>query len=319
MKGRGLAAGWVVLVLVVLAALGWTVAQMVSFSRLGADAHARRAALTRDVQASRQQTETELAANAGLLRDIRWNRDRGTAAEVLRRLADLARDGQAKVVAITPLEQEPGARYRRSSHRIDMVASFREMVDFAARVERGGGILDEVVLEVVRAKTDGDAGSDAIRAQFRLTTLEPSEDTRRIMDRVVAASARTPKVRLVAALTPVNETRAEAPSAPLRDPFKYIEAPRRRSAGPVLPRGPAAAPDVPAIAPVAVKGIVKFPGGALAIVNDQIVKVGDMVAGRRVHEIVDGKVVFTDATSGSTSVPLLDFSAVSTNTTAIRR
>jgi hypothetical protein len=316
-KGRGLAAGWVVLVLVVLVALGWTVTQMVSFSRLGADAHARRAALMREVQASRQQTETELAANAGLLRDIRWNRDRGTAAEVLRRLADLARDGEAKVVAITPLEQEPGARYRRSSHRIDMVASFREMVDFAARVERGGGILDEVVLEVVRAKTDGDAGSDAIRAQFRLTTLEPSEDTRRIMERVVAASAKNPKVNLVAALTPLTEARAEAPSAPLRDPFKYIEAPRRRSAGPVLTRGPAAAPDVPPIAPV-VKGIVKFPGGALAIVNDQIVKVGDMVAGRRVHEIVDGRVVFTDATSGPTSVPLLDFSAVSTNT-AIRR
>jgi hypothetical protein len=316
-KGRGLAAGWVVLGLVVLAALGWTVAQMVSFSRLGADAHARRAALMREVQASRQQTETELAANAGLLRDIRWNRDRGTAAEVLRRLADLARDGEAKVVAITPLEQEPGARYRRSSHRIDMVASFREMVDFAARVERGGGILDEVVLEVVRAKTDGDAGSDAIRAQFRLTTLEPSEDTRRIMERVVAASAKNPKVNLIAALTPPSEARAAAPSAPLRDPFKYIEAPRRRSAGPVLTRGPAAAPDVPPIAPV-VKGIVKFPGGALAIVNDQIVKVGDMVAGRRVHEIVDGRVVFTDATSGPTSVPLLDFSAVSTNTT-IRR
>jgi hypothetical protein len=316
-KGRGLAAGWVVVVLVVLVALGWTVAQMVSFSRLGADAHARRAALMREVQASRQQTETELAANAGLLRDIRWNRDRGTAAEVLRRLADLARDGEAKVVAITPLEQEPGARYRRSSHRIDMVASFREMVDFAARVERGGGILDEVVLEVVRAKTDGDAGSDAIRAQFRLTTLEPSEDTRRIMERVVAASAKNPKVNLVAALTPLTEARAEAPSAPLRDPFKYIEAPRRRSAGPALPRGPAAAPAVPPSAPV-VKGIVKFPGGALAIVNDQIVKVGDMVAGRRVHEIVDGRVVFTDATSGPTSVPLLDFSAVSTNT-AIRR
>jgi hypothetical protein len=318
-KGRGLAAGWVVVVLVILVVLGWTVAQMVSFRRLGAAAHAQRAALTRDVEASRQKTETELAANAGLLRDIRWNRDRGTAAEVLRRLADLARDGEAKVVAITPLEQEPGARYRRSSHRIDMVASFRELVDFAARVERGGGILDEVVLEVVRAKAGGDAGSDAIRAQFRLTTLEPSEDTRRIMDRVVAASAKTPKVSLVAALTRVSETRAEAPPAPLRDPFKYIEAPRRRSPGPVLARGPAAAPDVPPSAPVAVRGIVKFPGGALAIVNDQIVKVGDMVAGRRVHEIVDGKVVFTDATSGPTSVPLLDFSAVSTNTTTIRR
>jgi hypothetical protein len=48
-----------------------------------------------------------------------------------------------------------------------------------------------------------------------------------------------------------------------------------------------------------VKGIVKFPGGAMAIVNDQIVKVGDVIEGHRVDQIVDGRVVLRDPAGGS--------------------
>ena len=39
-----------------------------------------------------------------------------------------------------------------------------------------------------------------------------------------------------------------------------------------------------------VRGIVSFPGGRLAIVNDQIVKVGDRVDGHRVEDITDNEV-----------------------------
>ena len=306
MKGRGLAAGWIVMVLVVVAALGWTVAKTISLGRSGATADAERAGLARALEASRQNIQAELVANADLLKEIRWSPDRATAVDVLRRLADLARGGQAKVLAIAPLEQEPAARYRKSSHRIDMAASFRELLDFATRVENEGGILEDVVLENPLAKPGGEKGPDALRAQLRLTTIEPSDDTRRIMGRVLAASAKSSKSPLAAALSLPIEARAWATPLPLRDPFKFAEAPRPR--GPARPVALARPPSPASPAPV-VKGIVKFPGGALAIVNDQIVKVGDVVDGRRVEEIVDGRVVLSEPAGGSRSVPLPGFGA----------
>ena len=303
MRGRGLAVGWIVMAMVVLAGLGWTVAQTISLGTLGATADAQRAGLARALEASRQRIQAELVANTDLLKEIRWNPDRATAADVLRRLADLAR-GQAKVLAIAPLEQEPAARYRKSSHRIDMVASFRELVDFATRVEREGGILEDIVLEIPERKSS-EAGPDAVRARFRLTTIEPSDDTRRIMERVLAASARSSKSPLAAALTLPIAAGAEGTLPPLRDPFRFVEAPRPRA--PVRLVAPA-----PASAPVSVKGIVKFPGGNLAIVNDQIVKVGDVVDGHRVVEIADGKVILRAPEGGSRSALLPGFSAAPT-------
>ncbi len=303
MKGRRLAAGWIVMALVGLAALAWTTAQTIWLGRLGATADAQRAGLARQLEASRQNIRAELVANADLLKDIRWSPDRATAVDVLRRLANLAR-GEAKVLAIAPLEQEPAARYRKSSHRIDMAASFRELVDFATRVEREGGILEDVVLEVPQRKP-GEAGPAAVRAQFRLTTIEPSDDTRRIMERVLAASANSSNSPLRTALTLPIEAGAQATLPPLRDPFKFVEPPGRRGpAGLIAP--------APASAPVLVKGIMKFPGGALAIVNDQIVKVGDVVDGRRVEEIVDGRIVLSDPAGGSRSIPLPGFATAPT-------
>jgi len=47
-----------------------------------------------------------------------------------------------------------------------------------------------------------------------------------------------------------------------------------------------------------VKGIVSFPGGFLAIVNNQIVKVGDTVNGHRVERITDSAVVLREPDGG---------------------
>ena len=55
------------------------------------------------------------------------------------------------------------------------------------------------------------------------------------------------------------------------------------------------------------RGIVGFPGGQLAILNNQIVKVGDTVSGHRVERITDNNVVLRDAPKASTrTVPLPD-------------
>ena len=312
MKGRGLLVGWIVTVLAVLAGLGWMVAQTISLSRLGATADAQRAGLARELEAHRQSVQAELVARADLLKDIRWTSDRAPAEDVLRRLADMARGGHAKVLAIAPLERESTPRYRKSSHRVDMAVRFGDFVDFATRVEREGGILEEVVLEGTRGAKPGDeAGDGAVRAQFRLTTIEPSEDARRIMERVLAASQRNSKSSSVAAALKLPiEARAYETTPPLRDPFKFVEAPRRREPGRLA--APAPASTAPASAPVSVKGIVKFPGGFLAIVNDQIVKVGDVVDGQRVTEIADGRVVLSEPGGGSRSALLPGFTGAPT-------
>lgn len=66
----------------------------------------------------------------------------------------------------------------------------------------------------------------------------------------------------------------------------------------------------PVVVPLMVKGIVKFPGGTAAIVNDQIVQVGDVIEGRRVEEITNGRVVVHEPGGGSRSVPLAGFSSI---------
>ena len=307
MRGRGLLAGWIVMVLAVPAGLGWTVAQTISLGRLGAAADTQRAGLASELEVHRRGVQAELVTHADLLKDIRWTSDGAPAADVLRRLADMARGGQAKVMAIGPLEQESTPRYRKSSHRVDMAVPFRDLLDFATRVEGEGGILEEVVLESARGPRAGDrAGAEDVRAQFRLTTIEPSEEARRIVERVLAASLKKSKSGFAAAaLTLPIEARADG-ALPFRDPFKFVEPPLRREPGRL------AAPLAPPSAPVSVKGIVKFPGGVLAIVNDQIVKVGDVVDGQRVTEIADGKVVLSEPGGGSRSALLPGFTGAPT-------
>ena len=186
-----------------------------------------------------------------------------------------------------------------------MTAPFNEVVGFATTVEREGGILDDLVLEPVASRPDGPPADD-VRAQFRLVAVEPADDVKQIIDRMLSA-AKT-KSAVTAALTlPLEERSPGAPRA-MRDPFKFIE---RRAPKAVAKAGagtePATlAPPAPPV-PMLVKGIVKFPGGSMAIVNDQIVKVGDLVNGHRVDEIADGRVLLKEPSGAPRAATLPNF------------
>ena len=108
---------------------------------------------------------------------------------------------------------------------------------------------------------------------------------------------------------------SKAPEVPAtaRDPFTFGAA--RRATPPAGAPGPGKAAPPPPTAARAPKpevafelrGILGFPGGYLAIVNNQIVKVGDTVSGYRVDRITDTTVVMRDPTDGvSRTVPLPD-------------
>ena len=316
MTGRRLGAAWIASAVVLSLALAWLVSQAITFGRSGASADAQHADLARQLATSRQKIQEELVAKVEVLKDLRWNADRPSAADIVRRLADLARDGHATVSALAPVEKESTARARESSHRVEMAASFHEIVDFATKVERDGGILEDVVFEIPAKTGDATAAaSEGLTAQFRLTTIEPSDDARQIMRRVLAASASHPRFALTSGLAlPMD---VQAPAAPsLRDPFQFTDiSSRRRGATSVTaiaaqPAAGSPSPAPPVAAPLVVKGIVKFPGGTMAIINDQIVKVGDSVEGQRVEAIADGRVMLHEPTSGSRSLPLAGFAPV---------
>jgi hypothetical protein len=59
-----------------------------------------------------------------------------------------------------------------------------------------------------------------------------------------------------------------------------------------------------------VSGIVSYPGGALAILNEQIAKVGDSVNGHRVERIADTEVVLRRPDGGTRILPLPPLTAV---------
>jgi Tfp pilus assembly protein PilP len=309
-KGHGLAAGWIATLIVLIAALGGMIMQSISLGRSGASADDERLALVRQLESSRQRMQEVLSAKLDVMKELRWNAERQTAPDVLRRLADLARDGHAKVSAVSPVDKESGARSRESSHRVEMMASFHEVVDFATRIERDGGLLEDVVLETPQAKPGEESAVDGLSAQFRLTTVEPSDDARQIMRRVLAASTKNPKFSLATLALPVEPQVRATPE--LRDPFRFAEAPARRRRQGTVPASTASAqpPAAPVVAPLTVKGIVKFPGGAAAIVNDQIVKVGDIVEGNRVEHIADGRVVLHEPGGGLRTIPLAGFSSI---------
>ena len=290
MSGRKLLAAWIATVLVLVVALGWTVRQWVALGSLGATAGAKRSTLSADLDTQRQIIQKELLANVDLLKDMRWTPERGNPDAVVRRLAELVQGGQAKVLAIAPLERESTARFRKSWHQIEMTAPYRELVELATKVEHEGGVLEEVTLDIDRKP--GEPGTGPVRAQFRLSAMEPAEDAKRILDRAIVAARQAGPPAQVAALTLPIEERAAGPAAQLRDPFGFVQRVAAKT-GTAYVQGP-----------VVLKGIVKFPGGNVAIVNDQTVRVGDLVDGQRVTEISDGRIVLS-VPGGGTRVETL--------------
>jgi len=280
-SGRNLLAAWIATLVVLVVALGWTVQQWLALGTLGATAGAKHRTLSAELDTQRQIIQKELLGNVDVLKDIRWSPERGNPDAVVRRLAELVQGGQAKVLAISPLERESTARFRKSWHRVEISAPYRELVDLAGKVEHEGGILEEVTLDIDRKP--GEAGTGPVRAQFRLSAMEPAEDARRILDRAIVAARQAGPPAQVAALTLPLDERTAPPAAQLRDPFGFVQ---RVAAA--KPGGPAYVPG-----PIALKGIVKFPGGNVAIVNDQTVRVGDLVDGQRVTEITDGRIVLS--------------------------
>ena len=309
MRGRPLALAWVAVAVVLLVLIGVALTQWRALASRGQRAATERVLLANEIRAKEDEIVRFMRANVGLLQEMQWTSAGGDPAAFLTRLADLAREKRMKVIGIGPLERSTTAQFNKSWHTIQVVGPYRELRELAGRVEAEKGILEDVTVTAIKdGGRPGAPRAEEIEARFKMTALELTPNARKVFERAMAASggaaagATSPSLAL-----PLPAAPAEVVSD-ARDPFAMTTAMRRpappaggtATAGP-FPAGPGSEPR-----PVGLelKGIVAFPGGYLAIVNNQIVKTGDTVLGHRVERIAEDMVVFREPGGGTRRVTL---------------
>ena len=315
MRGRPLALAWVAVAVLFVVLIAVALAQWRSLAGRGQRAAAERGLLADAIRAKEDEIVAFMRANVGLLQEMQWTSAGGDPAAFLTRLGDLAREKRMKVIGIGPLERSTTAQFNKSWHTIQVVGPYRELRDLAGRVEAEKGILEDVTVTAI--KEGGRPGAprpDEIEARFKMTALELTPEARKVFERALAASGGA-----AAGATPPSLA-LPLPAAPAqvggdaRDPFAMTNVMRRPAppaggtpaAGPspVAGPSPAGGASEPGQVALELKGIVAFPGGYLAIVNNQIVKTGDTVRGLRVERIAEDMVVFREPGGGTRRVTL---------------
>ena len=303
MRPRALAVTWLLVAVVFLALLIFEFSKWRALSTEVARAGAERQRLTSEIQIKEGQLVSEMRKHSTLVQEMQWTASGADPSAFLTRLAELAREKRMMVMAIGPLERQSAAQFTKSWHSIQVRAPYREIRELAARVEQDRGILEDVHLEATRADQRSGSGDeprrDEVLARFRLTSLELSAQAKQMVERTLAASGGPSKAPAPPLALPVPTTGA-SPSASGRDPFTFLTPP-------APPRPPVAGPGPePVRADLDLKGIVSFPDGFLAIVNNQIVKVGDTVSGHRVERITENSVTLREpgaATARTVDLP----------------
>ncbi|MGH9369009.1 MAG: hypothetical protein ACRD3M_15195, partial [Thermoanaerobaculia bacterium] len=214
-----------------------------------------------------------------------------------------------KVLAVGPLEQQATPQFSKSWHALIVQGPFQDLVDMAGRVENERGTLDNVAIEAqaVQAPPAPPAGQQAphrgnseIQARFRVTALQLTQRARKIIEDAAKASG-VPLGQL--APTTGLSLPVPSPVSELRDPFVF-GAPVDRSSQ-ALGSVPRAAFDL--------QGIVGFPGGHLAILNNQIVRTGEKMTGHTVEHITDTAVLLRQPDGTPRRLSLPDIGAVTSS------
>jgi len=315
---------WGVVALVLVIGLVYEMGKWRSLATEGARAAAERERLTKEIRSKEEQIVNEMRTNAALLQEMQWTSSGGDPSAFLTRFADLVTEKRMRITAIGPLERAGTAQFNKSWHTVTVVAPFREVRELASRVEAEKGILEDMVLEIAKDQAPAARPASApeeVQARFKMTALELTPDARKVFERSLAAAGpggQTPAPASPSLALPVPARVADPTST--RDPFGFGTPPRTVAARPTPGGRPAAtgatagkAPAPPDAAkadkpevPFELRGIVAFPGGYLAIVNNQIVKVGDTVTGHRVERITDTSVALRTPDGGTRTVTLPD-------------
>jgi len=318
-RDRTLAIAWLVGILAFVVLLGYELNKWRALSGEGQRAAQQRLRLTAAIRATEEQIVAEMRANTAMLQEMQWTSAGGDPSAFLNRIAELVREKRLRVLAVGSLERQATPQFSKTWHTIQIVTPYRELRELAGRVEGEKGILEDmrVALPPDQAARPGGPVRDEVTASFRMTALELTADAKRILDRALASAGTASPAAPPAAPGPMAlsvPTRLAEAVPPARDPFQF-GGPIPVAASPGRPTTTAGRPPVTATpaapdVPIEVSGIVAFPGGYLAIVNNQIVKAGDTVSGYRVERITEGVVTLrAPGTGGTRTVPLKDLAA----------
>jgi hypothetical protein len=300
-RERQLAICWVVLAVVFTVAFIGLLQYSRSLTTRSVTAAAEVARLKAAISQKEQETLVEMKSNSSILQEMSWTGTTGDPVAFLSRVADLAQGSRLRVLAVGPLEQQDTPQFSKSWHAITVQGPFQDLVDLATRVENDRGTLENVSMESQTppppAPVAGRPASSArvtpeVFARFRVTALQLTQQARRIINDAANASG-------VPLAAPGPQAGLSLPvplaAAKSRDPFSFgpsVERPREAESAP-----PRQAFDL--------QGIVGFPGGHLAILNNQIIRAGDKVGGHTVEHITDTVVVLRqpDGTPRRVSLP----------------
>lgn len=301
MKLPLLPVAWVALPLLFVVLLVWEVKWWGTLAGQSAQVRREVARVERQILADEREMLQEMQALSELIGQMQqWSVDGADPSAFLTSLSDLAQGSRLKIMAIGPLERKTAPQFRKSWHTVQVQAPYSQLRTLAARIEREGGILEDVSIGLAPEPAGRKRPrKKEVEARFKLTTMELTPESKAILKRTLAMTR------------PAGEKPAQAPPTlrlplpkqpeglgpPLRDPFAFVAKapspkPVKVAAKPkkVKPRPVNGKPRKP-LPPIDVKGIMSFPGGYLAIVNGQIVKVGDLVKDYQVERITEREVV----------------------------
>ncbi len=301
MNSRGLPLAWFAGILVFVVLLGYELVHWRALAGEGQRAAEERRRLADEVRLREEQLAAVMRSHATLLEDMQWSATTsGDPSAFLTRLAELASEKRLKITAVGPLERQSTPQFTKSWRAVQVVGPYREIRELAARVEREKGILEDLRLEPAPAaagRVEGAGAVDEVQARFRMTALDLSAQAKKILDGALAAGGKATRNPSPPVLPGTNPPAQGSP--PIRDPFAFGSGKLTVGrAGPPAAPGPPATPPAPrpAAPPVVLElsAIVSLSGGYLAIINNQIVKVGDVVSGARVEQISETAVTLRE-------------------------
>ena len=306
MRERELAILWIALAVIFVGSLLGLLQYSRSLRTSGIQAAAERARLTAAIEQKQKEILGEMKSNAGVLQEMTWSGTTGDPAIFLSRVAELAEGSRLRVLGVGPLEQQNTPQFSKSWHALTVQGPFQDLVELASRVEGDRGTLEAMAIDVPQRSTQAApapgqraaALNPEIQARFRVTALQLTPEARKIVEDAARASG-------VSLTSPTPQTGlalpVPSPASEYRDPFAFgASADRPRAEQASVPR-----------AMFNLQGIVGFPGGHLAILNNQIVRAGDRLAGHTVEHITDSAVLLRQPDGTPRRLSLADISAVS--------
>ena len=316
MRERDLAIAWVALIVVFVAVFLFELSWWRTVSTRANEVDAERTKLTASIKQREQELIAEARANAQLLQEMSWTAAGADPAAFIRRVADLAQGSRLKVTAIGSIERLSTPQFNKSWHSIEIIGPYHELRGLAARVESERGVLENV--SFVEAPRDAQSAAPGlegrplgalteteVQAKFRMASMELTPKTKDILNQASQQSGiqLTPSAPPAgpAVGLPVPTTPVAGGAPPARDPFVFGVEPTARTVVTAGPKGE-----------LELQGIVGFPGGYLAIVDNTIVKVGDKVRGHRVEDITERVVLLRQPNGAPRRLTLPDIAVPAT-------